>query len=100
VSDDRRAVLEAIVYGSDSSIRPGERLRALELLDELDGRQPPWTPTGELDADLLKPRALAALVPVSNRLLRDADDNPSAELIVRNDLADHPCHAHAFGPGA
>jgi HK97 family phage major capsid protein len=37
---------------------------------------------------LLKPKALAALVPVSNRLLRDADDNPSAEMIVRNDLAE------------
>ena len=31
VSDDRRAVLEAIVYGSDSSIRPGERLADFRL---------------------------------------------------------------------
>lgn len=37
---------------------------------------------------LLRPRELAALVPVSNRLLRDADSNPSAELIVRKDLAE------------
>jgi len=31
VSDDRRAVLEAIAYGSESSIRPGERLRAMSF---------------------------------------------------------------------
>jgi HK97 family phage major capsid protein len=37
---------------------------------------------------LLTPRELAALVPVSDRLLRDADDNPSVEEIVRRDLAE------------
>jgi HK97 family phage major capsid protein len=35
---------------------------------------------------ILSPRELAALVPVSNRLLRDAD-NPAIEEIVRGDLA-------------
>jgi HK97 family phage major capsid protein len=37
---------------------------------------------------LLTPKELAALVPVSDRLLRDADDNPSVEEIVRRDLAE------------
>lgn len=37
---------------------------------------------------LLTPKELAALVPVSDRLLRDADDNPSVEDIVRRDLAE------------
>jgi HK97 family phage major capsid protein len=37
---------------------------------------------------LLRPKQLAALVPVSNRLLRDADDNPAVEAVVRSDLAE------------
>ena len=37
---------------------------------------------------LLRPKELSALVPVSNRLLRDADANPSVETIVREDLAE------------
>jgi HK97 family phage major capsid protein len=37
---------------------------------------------------LLRPKALAALVPVSNRLLRDARENPSVESIVRSDLTE------------
>jgi HK97 family phage major capsid protein len=37
---------------------------------------------------LLRPRDLAALVPVSNRLLRDAASNPSVERIIRDDLAE------------
>jgi HK97 family phage major capsid protein len=37
---------------------------------------------------LLTPKELAALVPVSDRLLRDADDNPSVEEIIRRDLAE------------
>jgi hypothetical protein len=32
VTDDRRAVLEAIAYGDDPDLRPADRLRALELL--------------------------------------------------------------------
>ena len=36
---------------------------------------------------LLRPRELAALVPISNRLLRDAD-NPAADEIIRTDLAE------------
>jgi hypothetical protein len=36
---------------------------------------------------LLRPKELAALVPISDRLLRDAD-NPSVEEIVRRDLAE------------
>jgi hypothetical protein len=32
VTDDARAVLEGIAFGDDPMIRPGERLRALELL--------------------------------------------------------------------
>lgn len=37
---------------------------------------------------LLRPRDLAAMVPVSLRLLRDAANNPSIEEIVRGDLAE------------
>lgn len=37
---------------------------------------------------LLKPKELAALVPVSNRLLRDAADSPDVEQVVRSDLAE------------
>ena len=32
VSEDRRAVLEAIAFGSDREVKPVDRLRALELL--------------------------------------------------------------------
>jgi hypothetical protein len=32
---DRRALLEAIAFGRDTSIRPTERLRAIELLDQM-----------------------------------------------------------------
>jgi HK97 family phage major capsid protein len=39
-------------------------------------------------AVLLRPKELAALVPVSNRLLRDAADNPSVEQVIRQDLAE------------
>jgi hypothetical protein len=35
MSDERRAVLEAIAYGNDPAIRPAERLQALELLDRI-----------------------------------------------------------------
>ncbi len=48
-------------------------------------------PTSEetfAQSSILRPRNLAALVPVSNRLLRDADENPSVELVVRRDLAE------------
>lgn len=37
---------------------------------------------------LLRPVELAALVPISNRLLRDAASNPSAEQVIRTDLAE------------
>jgi HK97 family phage major capsid protein len=37
---------------------------------------------------LLKPRALAALVPISKRLIDDAATNPSVEAVVRQDLAE------------
>jgi HK97 family phage major capsid protein len=37
---------------------------------------------------LLAPKELAALVPVSNRLLRDAAENPDVEQVVRSDLAE------------
>ena len=39
------------------------------------------------EAALLAPKELTALVPVSNRLLRDADD-PNIETIIREDLAE------------
>lgn len=34
--DDRRAVLEGIAHGDDARITPGDRLRALEQLRQLD----------------------------------------------------------------
>lgn len=35
MSDDRRALLEAIAYGDDPKVTPNDRLRALEMLDRL-----------------------------------------------------------------
>jgi HK97 family phage major capsid protein len=37
---------------------------------------------------LLRPRELAALIPVSNRLLRDASENPDIEQVLREDMAE------------
>jgi hypothetical protein len=37
MSDDRRAVLEGIAYGGDPRVTPGDRLKALQELRELDG---------------------------------------------------------------
>lgn len=34
--DDRRAVLEGIAFGSDTDVSPADRLRALELLREME----------------------------------------------------------------
>ena len=48
-------------------------------------------PTSEptfAQAPLLVPKELAALVPVSNRLLRDAAESPSVEQVLREDLAE------------
>ncbi|MBA3364691.1 MAG: phage major capsid protein [Actinobacteria bacterium] len=39
-------------------------------------------------AAILRPRNLAALVPISNRLLRDADETPAVEDVIRRDLAE------------
>lgn len=39
-------------------------------------------------APLLRPKRLSALVPVSNRLLRDAADSPDADAVIRQDLAE------------
>jgi HK97 family phage major capsid protein len=39
-------------------------------------------------APLLRPTDLAALVPISNRLLRDAADSPDVEDVIRQDLAE------------
>src|SRR5919106_935381 len=37
---------------------------------------------------LLRPKELAALVPVSDRLLRDASDSPDVEEVIREDFAE------------
>jgi len=37
---------------------------------------------------LLRPKELAALVPISNRLLRDASESPDVEQVLREDLAE------------
>ncbi len=37
-SDDRRATLEAIAFGSDPEVKPTDRLRALELLEREEER--------------------------------------------------------------
>lgn len=36
MTDERRAVLESIAFAADPAIRPAERLRALELLNDAD----------------------------------------------------------------
>jgi HK97 family phage major capsid protein len=48
---------------------------------------PTSEPTFDQDV-LLQPKELAALVPVSNRLLRDAVDTPALEGVLRADLAE------------
>jgi hypothetical protein len=50
MSDDRRAVIEGIVYGDDPRVTPGERLRALELLADLDRAE--VTPSAHIAAEL------------------------------------------------
>ena len=54
------------------------------------GENAPIPPAEEtfVQSALLTPKELAALVPVSDRLLREADPNPSIEEIVRRDLAE------------
>jgi hypothetical protein len=37
MSDDRRAVLETIIYGTDARIAPGDRIRAMEMLERIPG---------------------------------------------------------------
>jgi hypothetical protein len=49
--DDRRAVLEAIAYGDDPRLTPGERLRALEVLADLDTRERQEHSSPELTAE-------------------------------------------------
>jgi HK97 family phage major capsid protein len=39
------------------------------------------------ESQLIKPRRLSAIVPISNRLLRDAAENPDADRVLREDLA-------------
>jgi HK97 family phage major capsid protein len=39
------------------------------------------------EAPMLRPKRLSALVPVSNRLLRDAAESPDADAVIREDLA-------------
>lgn len=46
--NDRRAVLEAIAYGGDPKVTPGDRLKALEALREYDA---PPSPSEEMDED-------------------------------------------------
>lgn len=50
MNDDRRAALEAIAYGDDVDVRPGDRLRALELLDDAQRRRDAhWQPQRKPD---------------------------------------------------
>jgi hypothetical protein len=41
VTDDRRAVLEAIAFGDDHRVTPSDRLRALEHLARMEDSEPP-----------------------------------------------------------
>lgn len=48
-------------------------------------------PTSEMtfaETPILEPKDLAAMVPVSNRLLRDATSNPDLDAVLRSDLAE------------
>ena len=51
MSDARRAVLQALAYGDDPRITPGDRLRALDALGILDGNAPRGCLCSELDDD-------------------------------------------------
>jgi hypothetical protein len=65
VSGDQRIVLESIVYGGDPDLRPGDRLRALELLAELDAEEQRSTVIDRLSPEetLAELESLAAAVP-------------------------------------
>jgi HK97 family phage major capsid protein len=54
------------------------------------GENSPIPPSEQsfVQSALLTPKELAALVPVSDRLLREADSNPSIEEIIRRDLSE------------
>jgi hypothetical protein len=39
-AEDRRALLNAMAFGDDPQLTPSDRLRALELLEDLDAREP------------------------------------------------------------
>ena len=56
VTHDRRAVLESIAYGDDAGVRAADRLRAIEMLRELDAAEPDHQAPSELaelrDAEL------------------------------------------------
>jgi len=59
MSEDRRAVLEGVAYGSDPKVTPADRLRALDMLAQLPGGGAAHDPYGlahltgeELDREL------------------------------------------------
>jgi hypothetical protein len=109
--DDRRALLESIAFGADPSIKPGDRLRALELLDglavgddEIDFHSDLANLSGEqLDRELdaaLGPAAVADALgegtrfPVMAGLIRAAVEDRARELADR-DAIDHEIEERA-----
>ena len=76
--DDRRAALEAIAYGGDARITPGDRLKALEQLGTFGGGAtcPVCTAADEfvdadIDLDMLAADVLTALL--EDRVILDVD---------------------------
>jgi hypothetical protein len=65
MSDDRRIVLESVAFGGDPDLKPGDRLRALELLAELEAEERRGTVIERLSPEeaLSELESLAAAVP-------------------------------------
>jgi HK97 family phage major capsid protein len=72
---DKELAVVAISSGASASY-VGENLRI-----------PPSEETFA-EIPLLRPKQLAALVPVSNRLMRDASQSPAVDQVIRDDLAE------------
>jgi len=74
MNDDRRAALEAIAYGDDSDVRPGDRLRALELLESVPGEQRPIAEYVQgVSGEALDPELDALLAGTVEAALADPD---------------------------
>lgn len=83
------------VYGMGPRVVPVKKSLAIDSISSgatayytAENAQIPVSEQTFAETPLLLPRDLAALVPVSDRLLRDAVSSPSIDLVLRQDLAE------------